>query len=307
VRFTLAPPGPEAVGRVVEFGIPVSVFNLDSAGSTTTLEASLAALQSLRPDPSRGQVEQLVSAGDSFYHALTVEARRRLTRGAGGWRASLRAAYTLSRLIDDGVVNTSSALRAGDFRGERAPSLLDRRHRLAVSATLDAPARLASLRLAAILRVASGAPFNVSLGGVDRNLDDVSNDRPLFTGDASLLRWRRPGEPLDARLLEAFGLPLLGQTGNLPRNAGRGPGLFTFDLSLAREFRLGGSARLRPVVEVDNVLNRAVFTFGAEFVNFNALRPDATEEQRRAFLDTFLVPARTLKPREVRVGVRLDF
>ncbi|MDQ3805836.1 MAG: hypothetical protein M3416_18650, partial [Acidobacteriota bacterium] len=180
-------------------------------------------------------------------------------------------------------------------------------HRFALSGTLDAPAWLASLRLAAILRVASGAPFNVSLGGADRNLDDVSNDRPVFTGDPSLLRWRRPGEPPDPRLLESLRQPLIGQTGNLPRNAGRGPALFTFDLSLAREFSLGGGARLLPAVEIDNVLNKTVFTFGAEFVNFNALRPDALPEQRRAFLDTFLVPTRTMRPRTVRVGVRLDF
>ena len=307
MRFTLAPPGAETVGRVVEAGVPVSVFNLAGVGSTTTLEAALAALQGLRPDPSRGQVEQLVSAGQSFYHGLTVEARRRLSPRAAGWRASLRAAYTLSRLLDDGVVNTSSALRAGDFRGERARSLLDRRHRLALSGTLDAPPLLGSLRLAAILRAASGAPFNLSLGGVDRNLDDVDNDRPAFAGDPRLLRWRRPGEPLDPRLLEALRLPRVGQTGDLPRNAGRGPGLFTFDLSLAREFRLGGRARLSPAVEIDNVLNKTVFTFGAEFVNFGALRPDATAEQRRAFLDAFLVPARTLRPRGLRVGLRLDF
>ncbi|HEU4594753.1 MAG TPA: hypothetical protein VFS10_06260 [Pyrinomonadaceae bacterium] len=157
------------------------------------------------------------------------------------------------------------------------------------------------------MRLASGAPFNVSLGGADRNLDDVSNDRPFFDGDPRLIRSRRPGEPLDARLLEAFSLPLVGQTGNLPRNAGLGPGLFDFDLSLTREFRLGPRARLRPTLEIENVLNRTVFTFGAEFVNFNALRPAATDEQRRAFLDSFLVPARTLRPRTLRAGVRFDF
>lgn len=310
VRFTLAPPGStdaEAVGRVVEFGVPLSVFSLNSVGSTAALEAALSALQDLRPDPSRGQVEQLVSAGNSFYHGLTIEARRRLSRRAAGWRASLRAAYTLSRLVDDGVVNTSSALRAGDFRGERSRSLLDRRHRLALAATLDAPRWLGSLRLASILKLASGAPFNLSLGGADRNLDDVSNDRPDFAGDASLLRWRRPGEPLDPRLLEALRLPAVGQTGDLPRNAGCGPALFTLDLSLAREFHLGRHMRLRPTLEVDNVLNRTVFTFGAEFVNFNALRPGATPEQRQAFLDSFLVPTRTLRPRGLRVGVRFDF
>jgi TonB dependent receptor len=307
VRFTLAPPDADNVTRVVEFGVPVTVFNLSSVGSTTTIDAALAALQPLRPDPTRVQVEQLASIGNSFYHGLGVEARRRFRLSAQGAGGSLRAAYTLSRLIDDGVVNTSSALRVGDFRAERARSLLDRRHRFVLSAALDAPRALGRLRFASVLRLASGAPFNVSLGGADRNLDDVSNDRPLFAGDPRLIRWRRPGEPLDPRLLEAFKLPAVGRTGDLPRNAGTGPALFAFDLSVGREFRLGDRARLRPAVEVDNLLNKAVYTFGAEFIDFNALRPDATGEQRRAFADTFLVPTRTMRPRSLRVGLRFEF
>jgi hypothetical protein len=158
-----------------------------------------------------------------------------------------------------------------------------------------------------VLRLASGAPFNVSLGGIDRNLDDVSNDRPVFMGDPDSIRWRRPGSPLDPRLLEAFRLPAIGQTGNLPRNAGLGPPLFTLDLSLTRDFPLSQHTRLRPVVEFDNLLNAAVHTFGAEFINFNALRPTATPAQRQAFLDTFLTPTRTLRPRQIRLGLRLDF
>ncbi|HST50501.1 MAG TPA: TonB-dependent receptor [Pyrinomonadaceae bacterium] len=307
VRFTLAPPSSDSISRVVEFGIPVSVFNLASVNSTTALEAALAALQPLRPDPSRVQVEQLAAIGNSFYHGLTVEARRRFSSRSSGFGGSLRAAYTLSRLIDDGVVNTSSALRAGDFRGERSRSLLDRRHRFVVSGALDAPRWMWRLRLASILRFASGAPFNVSAGGDDRNLDDVNNDRPVFTGDLDLIRWRRPGEALDPRLIEAFELPAIGQTGNLPRNAGRGPGLFTFDLNVAREFRVSGHARLRPAIEIDNVLNKTVFTFGAEFIDFDALGPAATDAQRQAFADNFLVPTHTLRPRTMRIGVRLDF
>jgi hypothetical protein len=307
VRFTLAPPDADNITRVVEFGVPVSVFNLNGVGSSTTLGAALAALQPLRPDPTRVQVEQLASVGNSFYHGLVVEARRRFKLSGTGAGGSLRAAYTLSRLIDDGVVNTSSALRVGDFRAERARSLLDRRHRFVLAATLDAPRRLGRLRFAPVLRLASGAPFNVTLGGDDRNLDDVGNDRPAFAGDPRLIRWREPGEPPDPRLLEAFALPAVGQTGDLPRNAGRGPALFAFDLSVEREFRLSERARLRPSVEVENVLNKTVYTFGAEFINFDALRPGATAEQRRAFADTFLVPTRTLRPRTVRVGLRLDF
>ncbi|MFN2596892.1 MAG: TonB-dependent receptor domain-containing protein [Pyrinomonadaceae bacterium] len=310
VRFTLAPSAtsnPDAITRVVEFGVPVTLFNLNSVSSTTALDAALAALANLRPDPSRTQVEQLVSAGDSFYHGLTVEARERFSSRASGYGLSLRAAYTLSRLVDDGVVNTSSALRVGDFRGERARSLLDRRHRFVASGTFDLPRRSGGLRLATIMRVASGAPFNVSLGGDDRNLDDVGNDRPVFTGDLRLIRWHAPGTSADPALLAAFALPAIGRTGNLPRNAGQGPGLFTFALNVEREFRVAGRARLRPVVEVDNVLNKTVFTYGAEFINFSALRPDAAPAQRQALLDSFLAPTRTLRPRTVRVGVRFDF
>ncbi|MDT7605323.1 MAG: hypothetical protein QOF61_3320 [Acidobacteriota bacterium] len=310
VRFTVAPSSvsnPDAIGRVTEFGVPVTLFNLNSFNSTTTLAAALAALAPLRPDPSHTQVEQLVSAGNSFYHGLTVEARTRLASKSSGSALSLRAAYTLSRLIDDGVVNTSSALVVGDFWRERARSLLDRRHRFVLSGTFDAPRRFGGLRLATILRVASGAPFNVSLGGDDRNLDDVGNDRPIYSGDLKLIRWRAPGSSIDPTVLAAFSLPTIGRTGNLPRNAGTGPALFTLDLNLTREFRLTERARLRPVIEFDNVLNKTVFTYGAEFINFNGLRPDATPEQRQALLDSFLVPTRTLRPRSVRVGVRFDF
>ena len=135
----------------------------------------------------------------------------------------------------------------------------------------------------------------------------MSNDRPIFTGDLSRIRWRPPGSTPDPALVSAFSLPSIGRTGNLPRNAGRGPALFTFDLNLTRDFRVSERARLRPTVEIGNLLNAAVFTFGAEFINFNALRPAASAEQRQAFLDSFLMPTHTLRPRSIRVGLRFDF
>lgn len=310
VRFTLAAPAasnPDAIARVVEFGVPLTVFNLNSFSSGTALEAALGALNDLRPDPTRGQIEQLASIGNSFYHGLTIEARRRFARREQGYGLSLRAAYTLSRLIDDGVVNTSSALVVGDFRRERAPGLLDRRHRFVISGTFDTPRKFGRLRFATILRAATGAPFNLSLGGADRNLDDVSNDRPDFNGDPRLISSRRPGEALSPELAAAFSLPVIGRTGNLPRNAGRGPAFFTFDLNITREFRFRERLRLRPTVEIDNPLNLTVYTFGVEFINFTALRPTASAEQRQAFLKSFLVPTHTLRPRSVRVGLRFDF
>jgi hypothetical protein len=294
VRFasaSLNPANPNAITRVVEAGVPVSVMSL-TGSSTTTLNAALAALNQLRPDPTRGEVEQLVSVGNSFYRAVTVELRKRFD--ANG-RFAFRAGYTLSRLIDDGVVNTSDALVPGDFRSERARSLLDRRHRFVLSGTFKLPRYVGGLTLSPIWRMASEAPFNISIGGVDRNLDDVSNDRPNYSGDLRLLRWRRAGQPLDPSILNAFSLPPLGQSGNLPRNAGRGPELFVFDLNVMREFQIK-RAKLRASVELDNVLNKTVFSFGSEFINFAS-----------GANDSFLLATRTGRPRQVRLGLRAEF
>jgi hypothetical protein len=287
VRFVFGTTDQAAVSRVVEFGVPVSIVNLNHPSSTTAINVALAALNDLRPDPSRGEIEQLISAGNSFYRGVTIEFRKQSNS-----RFGFRAGYTLSSLIDDGVVNTSDALAPGDFRAERARSLLDRRHRFVLSGHLGLPRFLVGLQLAPIVRVASGAPFNISLGGVDRNLDDVSNDRPTFSGDTRLLRWRAPGQSLDPATVQAFSIPTIGQPGNLPRNAGIGPPLFVFDLNVTREFRVTDRVRFRQTIEFDNVLNKTVFSFGSEFINFD---------------DSFLVARRTMRPRQIRLGLRFQF
>ena len=322
VRFTLSPfnplnpircpspfsaTNPDVVGCIVEAGVPISLINLNSFSSSTSVEVALAAIRDLRPDPTLGEVEQLASIGNSFYHGLTLELRRGFVATGTGARYSFRVAYTLSHLTDDGIVNTSDALTPGDFRRERARSLLDRRHRILFSGTFDMPRRLGGLRLSSILRVASGAPFNISIGGADRNLDDVGNDRPIFIGDVRRLIARRPGEEPDRSLLALFALPTIGRTGNLPRNAGKGLGLFSFDLNITREFRINARLRLRPVVEIDNVLNKTVWSFGSEFINFKALGPSATSAEPQAFLDSFLLATRTMRPRMIRLGIRFDF
>jgi hypothetical protein len=309
IRFVFSPldsANPNAVSRIAEFGVPISVVNLNSFTSSTAIEVAQAALNPFRPDPTHADIQQLISAGNSFYHGLTFDLRKRLKRSKN-FAASFRAAYTFSHLTDDGIVNTSDALVAGDFFAERARSLLDRRHRFVFSGTFDIPGYLGELRLSPVVRLSSGAPFNNSIGGADRNLDDVGNDRPIFKGDTKLLHWRGPGDPIDPSILNFFSLPTIGQTGNLPRNAGQGPGQFFFDLNITREFRLSERLRLRPVVEFDNLLNKTVYSFGSEFINFNAFAPTATPQQRQAFLDAFLVTTRTLRPRQVRLGIRFDF
>ena len=156
------------------------------------------------------------------------------------------------------------------------------------------------MRFSPFLRLGSGRPFNLSNGAFDRSLDDVSGDRPNYTGDLDLLRSREPGEPFSQAVLDNLSYAPIGSPGNLPRNAGRGPSLFLFDLNISREFKFSERFRLRPNIEINNILNATVFTFSSDFINFNNVDTDE-------FRENFLVSQRTYRPREISFGLRFDF
>lgn len=283
----------EAGRSFVLFGLN----NPSTSNAAGSYRAALAALRDLRPAPALTQVEELQALGNSVYHGVSVEVLQRLSFNKLG-RGSLRAAYTFSKLIDDGTLNTSSPLVVGDFSRERALSTLDARHRVVLSSYYQLPRWLAQLMLAGTLNFSSARPFNISLGasGNDRNLDDVNTDRPNFNGNADVLRWRRANQPLANGVTEALSLPTIGTSGNLPRNAGRGPRTHTFNLRLSREFQLAEKRRVTWQLEAFNPFNSTVFSFGAEFVNFNP-----------SSLGNFMVPPRTVKPRTLRLGLRFEF
>lgn len=286
---------------------PICIVNLNTINNS---EAALAPITAARNalsatlnrayNNSLQQVEQVSSIGRSVYEGLTFEIRRGFRNLGKGLRGSVRFAYTFSRLRDDGIVNTSSAQIPGDFASEFGTSIQDRRHYFKFSGTVEVPEWLGKIRFSPYLRLGSGRPFNLSNGGFDRSLDDVSGDRPNFTGDLNLLKSRKPGESLPAGILDNLSYAPIGSPGNLPRNAGRGPKLFLFDLNLSREFRFSERFRLRPNVEFDNIFNATTFTFSSDFINFNNI--NTADFQR-----DFLVPQRTYRPRQIRFGMRFDF
>ena len=272
---------------IVVFGLN----NPSTSNATAGIRSALAVLRQFRPDPNLTQIEELQALGNSDYHGVSFETTRRLTA-----RGFVRASYTLSRLMDDGVVNTSSPLVAGDFRREYSLSLLDARHRIAVSGYFQTPKSIGALTLAGTFNFASAHPFNIGANGNDRNLDDVDNDRPNFVGDLNAIGWRKLETPLNQSLAEAFSLPTIGTIGNLPRNVGRGPASYTLNLRLSRQFKFKESRRLEFQLEAFNPLNSTVFSFGAEFVDYTPTSQS-----------NFLVPPRTIKPRTMRLGLKLEF
>jgi len=303
-RFELGPMTSTNDTRVVS---GVTFVNLNSTNRSTIATSpvgrartALGARLNRGVNNSLGQIEQVGSMGSSVYQGLILEMRRRFRQIGYGFGTSFRAVYTFSRLRDDGIVNTSSAQIAGNFDAEFSESVQDRRHRFSFSGSLETPYWLGKLRFSPILRIASGNPFNLSAGGIDRNLDDVNNDRPNFTGNIKDIRFRNPGDPFPQSVLDGLSLAPIGSPGNLPRNAGRGPGQFIFDLNVTREFRFSERFRLRPNIEFDNIFNAKVFTFSSDFINFDNVGT-------ATFQQNFLVPQRTLRQRQIRVGLRFDF
>ncbi|HVF30382.1 MAG TPA: carboxypeptidase regulatory-like domain-containing protein [Pyrinomonadaceae bacterium] len=283
--------------------------NPSAAASTPIGRARSALLTSVGRRLGSGfpdQIDQVASIGRSAYSGLIVDLRRQFADLGNGFAATFRAVYTFSLLKDDGANNTSNPSDIFDFSADFGRSLQDRRHRFAFSGTFDLPKPLGKLRLSPVLRLGSSAPFNLSNGpGVanDRNLDEVTTDRPNFTGNLGDLVWRKRESPFPQALFDQFTLAPIGSAGNLPRNAARGPGLFLFDLNVTREFRFTERFRLRPSLEIGNVFNTTVFTFGAEFLNFNP----TNAEQVASFQQEFLVPSRTMRNRQIRLGLRFDF
>jgi hypothetical protein len=252
------------------------------------------------------QQEQVAPIGNSKYYGAVFELRNRYRKFGYGFGGSMRIAYTLSKLMDDGIVNTSDPTTPGDFRGDYSRSLIDRRHRIAVTATIDMPKWFGKLRISPLFRYGSSAPFNISIGGNDRNLDDVSNDRPNFNGNLDDINWRVFASPFPQELANQFTLAPIGSPGNLPRNAGQGPALYQFNLNVSREFKFGDRYKLRPTAEFTNILNWNVFSFGSNFIDFlnlNSTNPVTRQNAR----DGFLAPTRTVIGRRLRFGIRFDF
>src|SRR5262245_25019186 len=176
-RFNLSQTPSQTITEGRRRVVVIGLNNPSTANNSIGRAGALAAIRNLRPDQSVTQVEELQSRGNSYYHGVSFEAQLR-----GAERGFLRASYTLSKLIDDGVVNTSSPLVVGDFRRERALGLQDARHRVAISGGYLFPAWLARMNLSGVFNYGSSSPFSIGVRGNDRNLDAVNNDRPNLSG-----------------------------------------------------------------------------------------------------------------------------
>jgi len=218
-------------------------------------------------------VDAQLSDASSWYHALTVNVQKRVSKGF-----ELLSSYTWSHSIDNGT-DLQSTLEPQDSRFanlEKSNSVNDQRHRWVTSGVFqttsgkvgDSPWKhfIGNFTLAPIIEVSSGRPFSV-LTGTDTRLDlGASQARPSVVSSGGTTSPFIPGvhfAPANICLTNngsTFSVPPFtppfGCDGNLGRNAFVGPGFFEVDLRLSKQIPLGERLKLDLIADGFNLFNR---------------------------------------------------
>lgn len=110
---------------------------------------------------------------------------------------------------------------------------------------------------AGLWRFSSGAPFH-ALTGRDNSLTGINADRTNVVRDPKLSVDRPRGEQI-ARYFDPAGFEAnrLGEFGNTGRNSLCGPGSWTIDLNVAKNFKLAERHSLQFRAEIFNLFNHA--------------------------------------------------
>jgi len=253
----------------------------------------------------------LMSNGTSRRHSAQFVVRRRLVNG---FTAGVE--YTLAHSVDNassfGVAGGGAdggslvpqglpgAAIAQDWLApdaELGPSSFDQRHRLAVQAQYTIGTRwrtvnrglfarlVANWTAAGDLAVGSGLPLTpIYLAPVEGT--GIIGLRPSLTGvpvsDVAAGAYLNPA---------AYGPPEPGQWGTVKRNSARGPSEFAFDARFMRTFSLGDRLRLEWRIDVNNLINRVVYS-GIDVVVGSP---------------QFGLPNRVASMRTIRTALRLRF
>src|SRR5215213_5539162 len=187
----------------------------------------------IRPDPSKGEINQYEASGKFNQRQFFVGFNSRLSR-----MFQLNGNYSLSKTTNDtdGQGGGLFPMNSYDLSGEFGRGSFDIRHRFTIFGTVNLPWWKVVLNPFVVAN--TGQAFNITTGQ-DRNLDRQFNERPSFAGpnadcSAQNIRCTRFGN---------FNLvPLPGET-IVPRNFGQAPGAFVVNFRVSRAFAFGNINR----------------------------------------------------------------
>jgi hypothetical protein len=228
------------------------------------------------PGASLTNIVEVTSLGESHYNGLWLAANERPLRGL-----QFNASYTFSKSVDFNSLSSGVPApgfveqNSFDLADSEGPSDYDVRHRFVINAIYDLPftgnAFKEGWEIGLIVQAQSGNPLNV-VTNIGTFTGTTNTLRPDLIGDPHII-----GDPTqwfdntvcDPRIAgscgpsSVFALPVspsgVFHFGNLPRNAIIGPGFANTDLSVIKNIRLRGTARLQLRMEAFNLFNRANF------------------------------------------------
>lgn len=277
---------------VQAFGVPKAAFDANLAGTLATPTNVISPF---------GDVNAQSSIGNSLYHALNVDLKKRFSN-----HMQFLASLTWSHSIDDSS-DLQTLLKPMDNRNlrlDRADSLFDQRLRYVFSGVVTSPLQwrnansglkrfLADFTVAPILEVSSGRPFNI-LSAVDQNFDlQGSNERPSVTANGLLC------VPGPTSSICPTALPV---NGTLGRNMGITHKYAALDMRVMRSIRFGERVRLDVIAEGFNLFNRFNEAAAAPF--FTAVNDWG---QRASNGRYYSRPTASYDPRQFQFGLKLNF
>jgi outer membrane receptor protein involved in Fe transport len=206
------------INRTLDLNSP-SVFVRTAAGQTRSVAAADATRPIVPVANGYKRILTVINNGESLYKGMQLNLNKRFSHDF-----SMLFSYTWSHTTntvepDAPGGDANDANQLGAF--ESGDSVLDQRHRVAISGWWNLPRHFVVGGLATL---ASARPYN-AITGVDNNGDVSNTDRPVINGVV------------------------------VGRNAFRGNPLYDFSPFVEREFRLGETVRLILRAEGLNVFN----------------------------------------------------
>jgi hypothetical protein len=257
-----------------------------------------------RPNANFGAVTEIRSNIFSKYHALVLQANRRLTGGL-----QFQTSYTLSRAEDNGQTSatftqTNTPFNAFDQQSEKAFSAFDRRHKFVASVVYNT--NFASLKENAVGRaIFNGwtfAPIFNAFSGA-RNTGSISGSiTPTAYGFSS--NTTPAGGVNGSGGANRFAL--------LDRNFFKQPNIWYLDMRISRRFNIKENVRFEVLAEAFNLFNRTQVTgVNSTLYNFSTSGCPAGVAQclvaNAPFGQTTGADSTLFRERQVQLGARFEF
>ena len=282
----------------------IHLWSDDPINAPAVTPGTTASVNSRRPltleNPTQGAyygtIHSLDTGGTASYNAMLLTAQHAFTS-----HFSVLANYTWSHCIADpftseldGAQWTNPLSRRFD-RGNC--NGVDRRHNINVSAVMETPkygghmlqAFATGWKVSPIMRITSGAYYSV-LSGIDNSVTGLTSpgERANQILPDPYCAVQTPQCWLNPAAFQPSSAMPVGQLGNVGANSVHGPGSFTLDASLSREFRVTERQHLEIRYEVFNIPNHWRPGFPAAGVSttmLNSTRSSGTFGQIQIFGD----------------------